>query len=74
MKQDEATVTAVDDEEISDFSFSKGVKSRNSSINGAKNTVLVSMFSILLAQLRFQSKAVFADIHFICGQTCHHFA
>ena len=47
MKQDEATVTAVDDlEEISDFSFSKGVKSRNSSINGlngAKNTERIKM-------------------------------
>jgi len=44
MKQEDATVTAVDElEDISDFSFSKKVKSRNSSSFGAKNTERVKM-------------------------------
>jgi hypothetical protein len=43
MKHEEAKVTAVDDEEISDFSFSKKVKSRNSSSFGAKNTERVQI-------------------------------
>ena len=46
MKQEDATVTAADElEDISDFSFSKKVKSRNSSTfgAGAKNTERVKM-------------------------------